>query len=141
MIPPTGLRRAPIERPSPERPYPQPQTPPANAELQNNLVNAANRGGNDVQSRIAQRVQQLVQEKFGGNWQKAFDHYAGGRGKEVTQAGIQRMLNDAGVTVLNGFPPQSMVASRMMDQFDRNRNGGVSWQEFQGGLNGLGVRI
>ncbi len=96
---------------------------------------------NSTEARIGTAVKRLVDERFGGNWQRAFDHYAGGAGREVGKRGIERMLDDAGVDLWHGFPPQGAIASRMMDQFDTNRNGGVSWQEFNSGVRRLGINL
>jgi hypothetical protein len=86
---------------------------------------------NDPRARdVAQRVDRLVTDRFGGDYRAAFQHYAGGA-REVGPAGVRSLLSDAGVG--NGLTRGAYVDA-LMDRFDSNRSGGVSWQEFQGGL-------
>lgn len=86
---------------------------------------------NDPRARdVAQRVDRLVTERFGGNYQAAFRHYAEGA-QEVGPSGVRRLLSDAGVG--NGLT-RGVYVDALMDRFDGNRSGGVSWQEFQTGL-------
>jgi hypothetical protein len=86
---------------------------------------------NDPRARdVAQRVDRLVTQRFGGDYPAAHRHYAGGA-SEVSAGGVRSLLSDAGVG--NGLTRGAYV-SALMDRFDSNRSGGVSWQEFQGGL-------
>jgi hypothetical protein len=86
---------------------------------------------NDPRARdVAQRVDRLVTDRFGGDYRAAFQHYANGA-REVGPAGVRSLLSDAGVG--NGLTRGAYVDA-LMDRFDGNRSGGVSWQEFQGGL-------
>jgi len=122
MIPPVGLRQV-------------PQT------LSNDRVQLAQARGASTEQQVAQRIHAFVQRRFGGDYKRAFEHYAGGPGREVSKEAITRMLDDAGVTAWTVGAPQFMVADRMMDRFDGNRNGGVSFQEFQAGMRRIGVNI
>lgn len=86
---------------------------------------------------MGRKVDQLVRDRFGGDYQRAFQHYSGGA-REVSREGVMRMLNDAGVG--NGLS-RGFYADGVMDAFDTNRNRGVSWGEFQNGLRGAGVSV
>ena len=86
---------------------------------------------------VAQKVNNLVQSRFGGDYKKAFQHYAAANG-EVSRDGINRLLSDAGVG--NGFT-RGFYTDALMDKFDTNRNGGVSWSEFSGGMRQNGVNM
>ncbi len=89
-----------------------------------------------MEQRIASKINDLVQRRFGGNWQAAFRHYAG-RDGQVDREGVLRMLADAGVN----FPPPSMVADRLMEKFDADRSGRISFGEFQTSMRNLGFRV
>jgi hypothetical protein len=82
---------------------------------------------------LGRRVQSLVQQQFRGDQRAAFNHYA--RNGEVPRAQVRQLLEDAGVG--NGLT-RGAYTSAVMDRFDTNRNGGVSWQEFQGGMRSVG---
>jgi hypothetical protein len=98
----------------------------------------ANQTGQDPRAAdLAQKVNNLVHSKFGGDYKKAFQHYAGANG-EVSRDGINRLLSDAGVG--NGFT-RGFYTDGVMDKFDTNRNGSVSWSEFSGGMRANGVSI
>ena len=82
----------------------------------------------------AQKVDNLVRTRFGGDYRAAFNHYSGG-GREVNREGVRSLLSDAGVG--NGLT-RGMYTDALMDRFDTNRSGGVSWSEFQNGLRAAG---
>lgn len=83
---------------------------------------------------LGRRVNNLVQRNFGGDQRRAFNHYAQGR-PEVSRAQVNRLLADANVG--NGLT-RGAYTSAVMDRFDTNRSGGVSWQEFQAGMRSVG---
>jgi hypothetical protein len=84
---------------------------------------------------MGRQVQNLVNQRFGGDQQRAFNHYAGGAGREVSREGVNRLLSDANVG--NGLT-RGAYTSGVMDQFDTNRNNAISWSEFQSGMRRVG---
>jgi hypothetical protein len=88
---------------------------------------------------MGRKVDELIKKRFGGDYQKAFAHYAKG-GKEVSKEGVMQLLRDADVgfeTPLGGT--RDVYAGKVMDAFDTDHNKGISWSEFQNGLRGVGV--
>jgi len=83
---------------------------------------------------LGRRVNTLVQNRFRGDYQQAFNHYAQGR-PEVSRDQVGRLLGDANV---GNFVTRGAYTSAVMDRFDTNRSGGVSWQEFQAGMRSVG---
>ena len=83
---------------------------------------------------LGRRVQNLVQRQYGGDAHAAFNHYANKNG-EVPKAGVEKLLEDADV---GSFFTRGAYTNAVMDRFDSNRNGGISWQEFQNGMKGVG---
>ena len=86
---------------------------------------------------LATKVDALVKRQFGGDYKKAFQSYAGPNG-EVSPDGVSRLLSDAGV---GNLLTRGMWTSGVMDKFDTNHNGSVSWQEFSGALRQNGVNV
>lgn len=82
---------------------------------------------------LGRRVQNLVRQQYGGDQRAAFNHYA--RNGEVPRAQVQQLLEDAGV---GSMFTRGAYTDAVMDRFDTNRNNGVSWQEFQGGMRSVG---
>jgi hypothetical protein len=93
---------------------------------------------------VGRKVDDLVRSRFGGDYKKAFSHYAGSNG-EVSRAGVKQLLRDAGVGSDIPIPfvgtTRDAYADGLMDKFDTNKNGSVSWSEFTGGLRGVGVNL
>src|SRR5207253_1711340 len=83
---------------------------------------------------LGRRVNTLVQNRFGGDSQRAFNHYAQGR-PEVSREQVSKLLSDADV---GSFVTRGAHTSGVMDRFDTNRSGGISWQEFQAGMRSVG---
>ncbi|MBL8957524.1 MAG: EF-hand domain-containing protein [Myxococcaceae bacterium] len=86
---------------------------------------------------LGRRVNTMVQNRFQGNYRQAFNHYAQG-GAEVSGNQVGRMLGDAGV---GNLLTRGAYKDAVMDRFDTNRNGGVSWSEFQSGMRQVGVNV
>lgn len=83
---------------------------------------------------LGRRVNNLVQQRYGGDYQRAFNAYAQGR-PEVSKAQVNRMLGDADV---GNFLTRGAYTDAVMDRFDTNRNNAISWQEFQSGMRSVG---
>jgi hypothetical protein len=93
---------------------------------------------------VGRQVDDMVKKKFGGDYKKAFQHYAGANG-EVSRDGVKALLKDAGIGSDTQIPfigsTRDKYADALMDKFDSNHNGSVSWQEFTGGMKNVGVNI
>lgn len=72
------------------------------------------------------KVSRLVDSKFGGDYNAAFDHYAGNDGV-ATRSELIDMLKDAGVG--NGLT-RGMWADGVMKEVDADGSGSVSKAEF-----------
>jgi hypothetical protein len=71
-------------------------------------------------------------ETFGGDMQRAFDHYA--KGGVVDQDGVTKMLVDSGVKKAFGFVKWLVIPGMVMDHFDTDGDGKISVAEFNKGL-------
>ena len=91
---------------------------------------AANDGNDKAVREVAEKVGNLVNSKFGGDYNAAFKHYANG-GSEVSRDGVKQMLSDAGV---GSWATRGLYTDGLMKRFDTNANGAVSMKEFQSGL-------
>jgi hypothetical protein len=93
---------------------------------------------------VGRKVDDLVRRQYGGDYKKAFQHYAGPNG-EVSREGVKQLLRDADVGSDMQIPfvgtTRDKYADGLMDKFDTNRNGSVSWSEFSGGLRSVGVNL
>ena len=88
-----------------------------------------------IKKELATKVPAYLQRKFGDmskpeNMKKAFDAYATGPKHEVTKDGVAKLLKDAGVDPSNA----GWALGPLMDKFDTDKSGGISWSEFQAGL-------
>lgn len=76
------------------------------------------------------KVSALVNQKYGGDWTRAFDHYASGDIKDgkVNRDELKALLADAGVG--NGLT-RGAWASGIIDKLDGDGDGKIGWEEFQ----------
>jgi hypothetical protein len=81
---------------------------------------------------LMNKVTDLVQSQFSGNWQQAFDHYAGPNG-EIDRSRLATLLGDANIGNMFTRP---MWVSGVMSRFDTDQSDGISWEEFQAGTGG-----
>lgn len=88
---------------------------------------------NDAQKReLQEKVTNLVDARFGGDWTKAFQHYAGvGSASGVDRRGLSQLLEDAGV---GNRLTRGAWTSGVMDVLDANSDGSITWAEFQTAL-------
>lgn len=81
---------------------------------------------------LQEKVGKLVTKKFGGDYKKAFDYYDSNHdGADADE--IKKLLEDAGVG--NPITRGSWV-SKILERMDTNKDGKISWQEFQDGIKG-----
>ncbi len=95
----------------------------------------AAREGGEEDANVAElkaKVSRLVSANFGGDYDRAFDHYAGADGI-ATRSDLMVMLKDAGVG--NGLT-RGMWADGVMKEVDADGSGGVSKAEFSQVLQG-----
>jgi Ca2+-binding EF-hand superfamily protein len=77
---------------------------------------------------LADKVSALVKARFGGDYQRAFEHYdANGDGK-VGKDELKALLADAGVG--NVFT-RSAWAGGIIAELDTDGDGRISWSEFE----------
>lgn len=81
---------------------------------------------------IVSDVTQLVSNRFGGNWQTAYDYYRDAATGTVSIKSIERLMHDAGSRFLLTTWP---VAKAIMEALDTNGDGVVEWAEFSAVLN------
>ncbi|MBI4704276.1 MAG: EF-hand domain-containing protein [Deltaproteobacteria bacterium] len=76
------------------------------------------------------KISGLVDTKFGGDYTKAFNHYAelSGAGGLVERTDLLQLLEDAGV---GSWLSRGAWADGIMKELDTNKDKGISWEEFE----------
>jgi Ca2+-binding EF-hand superfamily protein len=74
---------------------------------------------------VIRKVTEYVTTAYGGDWQKAFTAYA--VNGQLTRDGVIDVLKAADVGFLITRPA---IAAQVMDLFDTNGDGSLSWAEF-----------
>jgi len=84
---------------------------------------------------LKEKVAALVQSKFGGDWYRAFTHYAALNGSNATvdKEDLQVMLEDAGV---GNWLTRGAWADGIIGELDKNKDKSISWEEFEALLQG-----
>jgi hypothetical protein len=75
---------------------------------------------------LVAKLSALVRSRFGGDYARAFRHYAPGGLMYEDQ--LIRVLTDAGV---DGWLKRSIYARGMLAALDANRDGAIDWGEFK----------
>lgn len=91
---------------------------------------------------VLSKLGRMVDTRFGGSYRAAFDAYA--QNGEVSQRQMGRIMRDAGVTdglALSFGPGRLFNGTGDGDGFDRDRNGGVNFDEFRAGMRRMGVAV
>lgn len=83
---------------------------------------------------LAKKVDTLVKRKFAGSYEAAFKSYTRGATTGASSEHVNRLLTDANV---GGWFSRGFYVSAVMDKFDTNKNGKISWSEFDGNLKEL----
>ncbi len=105
------------------------------------LTQAAAQPQDPRAAEVAQKIDTLVKNQFGGDYKKAFQHYAGANG-QVNSDGLNKLLGDANIgTNIPIIGTRPAYASALMDKFDANHDKNISWNEFTGGMKANGVNI
>jgi len=82
---------------------------------------------------LVDKVTQLVDTKFGGDWDKAFKSYAehSGSGSLIDRDELLVMLEDAGI---GNWLTRSSWADGIIEELDSSHDKQISWDEFQTAL-------
>lgn len=81
--------------------------------------------GNDRAQELKERVTKLVDERFGGEWRRAFDAYAGSDGG-INENELNSLLEDIGYGPFERW----VGTGKVMDELDRNGDRKIQWKEF-----------
>jgi hypothetical protein len=78
---------------------------------------------------LKQKVKTLIDTKYGGDYSKAFNYYAGlgGEGGLVGHEELMTMLEDAGI---GNWLTRGKWADGIIEDLDTNRDKSISWDEF-----------
>ena len=79
---------------------------------------------------LVRKVQALVRQRFSGSYEQAFRHYARAKNDPASVNGEELKLLLADARVGNSFT-RGMWVDGIIEQVDGNRNGTISWTEFQ----------
>ncbi len=75
---------------------------------------------------LRSKVTRLVQQRFGGDFRALFQQY--GQGGDADKAALTKLLADADI---GNLFTRGMWADGVMKRVDTDRDGKISWQEFQ----------
>ena len=84
----------------------------------------------DPKVELQEKVTKLVRQNFGGDWDRAFRHYAelGGDTSLVEDKAVSLLLKDAGIG--NGFT-RGAWTSGVLKELDTDKDGAISYSEFR----------
>ena len=77
---------------------------------------------------VEEKVAALVEAKFGGDYQKAFEHYDSNHDGKVSKDELMTLLQEAGI---GNFLTRSTWAAGVIEQLDTDGDGRISWPEFE----------
>ncbi|MDA4121759.1 MAG: DUF4157 domain-containing protein [Thaumarchaeota archaeon] len=75
---------------------------------------------------VVAAIKKLIDSKYGGDYKKAFDHYA--KNGAVDKNGVKQLVVDAGYG--GTFDPTSAIVDGIMKAVDTNSDGKITWEEF-----------
>ena len=81
-----------------------------------------------LRDEIKARAKQFVDENFGGDYHAAFDHFDTDADGRISKGELESILREFGV---GNFLTRSLYAREGLKTLDLNRDGGISWDEFQ----------
>ncbi len=84
---------------------------------------------------LKEKVQSVVTSKYGGDWYRGFQDYAAKHGSStvVEKDDLMMLLEDAGV---GSWLTRGAWADGILKELDKNKDGGISWEEFEALLKG-----
>jgi Ca2+-binding EF-hand superfamily protein len=83
------------------------------------------------EAELRSKLEAHVRDQFGGDYERAFRATDADGSGQINRRELSALLGNAGV---GNALTRGAWADGVMDHFDSNRNGGISWNEFQGGL-------
>jgi hypothetical protein len=95
------------------------QTPPAAQEEDPNV------------KFLKDQVNKLTTSKFGGEYKKGFDFYDANKDGSIDKSELTQLLSDAEV---GNLATRWKWANGVMDKFDTNKDGKITWDEFDKGI-------
>lgn len=91
----------------------------------------AERASSPREQELKDKVQRLVERRFGGDYRSAFDHYDGSNGRGISRKELLRLLDDAGI---GNLVTRGVWADGILEKIDAqhgNGDGRIQWPEFQ----------
>jgi hypothetical protein len=82
---------------------------------------------------LKDKVGKLVAKAFQGDLKKAFDHYDADHDGAVDAGEIEKLLEDANV---GNFVTRGKWVSGILAKMDTNKDGKITWSEFESGIRG-----
>jgi Ca2+-binding EF-hand superfamily protein len=83
---------------------------------------------------LADKVSKLVADRFGGDYDKAFEHYDGDpKDGRITKAELGELLKDAGI---GNWLTRGAWAGGIIAALDADKDGSISRPEFEAVLKG-----
>lgn len=79
---------------------------------------------------LTEKVQILVQNKFRGEWRKAFDHYDAIKVKDgrIGRDELLTLLKEADI---GNWATRGMWADGIIEELDKNGDSHIAWNEFE----------
>lgn len=76
------------------------------------------------------KIRQLVMEKFEGDYRQGFDHYdkIDGEDSKIGSSALEQLLADADV---GNWLTRRLWVEGVMKALDKDRDGAISWDEFE----------
>ena len=87
----------------------------------------------EVKAIIIEKVMELVNKDFGGDWERAYDFYAarGGATGLVELDETKGILRDAGISGFTNGIPFALLAPKVHETLDINGDETISKEEFR----------
>jgi hypothetical protein len=84
----------------------------------------------DAKKELVEKVTQLVGQRFGGDWARAFEHYSGASGTSglIGRDEVMKLLEEADIG--NRFT-RGAWTSGIIEQLDQDADRRISWEEFR----------
>ena len=88
-----------------------------------------------TKEKILINIEKLMRSKF-SDPREAFDYFDADKDENLTKSDFKILLKEAEVSILI----RALVAEFMMQSFDVNNDGLVSWEEFQAAIKESGIK-
>jgi hypothetical protein len=77
---------------------------------------------------LREKITQLVDQRFKGDWQRAFDHYGGKSGRGIDRDELLKLLEEADI---GNWLTRGAWADGILEKLDTNKDKAISWDEFE----------